>query len=102
GRARSTAGRVGRGMPTDHEFRAVAFPENLALKDLAKAYPEARAQGTKELHLAAEGGAVSFYPFGAVTFRDLPSDIRAHELTRLRRAVASLSEAAVEEHFVVR
>jgi uncharacterized Rmd1/YagE family protein len=87
---------------TEHHFRAVAFPENFALKDLARAYPEAKASGTKDLQLSLDGGSVSFFPFGAVTFRNVPGDAQARELSRLRAAVPGLSTAAADEEFVVR
>jgi uncharacterized Rmd1/YagE family protein len=86
----------------EHQFRAVAFPENFALKDVARAYPEARAHGTKELHWSVDGGAISFYPFGAVTFRGVSAETQTRELAALGRQFPKLSAAAVEEDFLVR
>jgi uncharacterized Rmd1/YagE family protein len=90
-------------MPAEHRFRAVAFPENFVLKDLARAYSSGtRAQTTKDLHVAIEGGEMSLYPFGAATFRDVPAEVQAREIERLREHMPKLSQAAVDEDFVVR
>ena len=89
-------------MTGEHHFRAVAFPENFALKDLARLYPDARVQGTKEMRQAVEGGTAFFYPFGVVAFRDVPAERQKAELERLRKNVPRLSEPAVEEQFLVR
>src|SRR5689334_19350137 len=89
-------------MPTDHAFRAVAFPENLALKDLSRAYPEARAHGARELGLALGRGTAHFYPFGAVTFQDVDRETQGAEVTRLRAQVPGLSAPVADEEFVVR
>ena len=58
-----------------HGFYASAFVENLSLKDLAGAYPEARRRAHELFYRVEEGaatGAVFIYPFGAIVFRDLP------------------------------
>jgi uncharacterized Rmd1/YagE family protein len=89
-------------MPAEHRFRAFAFPENFLLKDLARRYPQARAQGTKELHVPVGDGEMSLFPFGAVTFRDVAADVQSREIDRLREVFSRLSKAAVEEDFVVR
>jgi required for meiotic nuclear division protein 1 len=86
---------------SEHDFCAVAFPENIVLKDLAAAYPQAR-RSAHELHVPVGAGAMSIYPFGAVTFRDLSADVRAREQENLRAHYKKLSKAAVEEDFVVR
>jgi uncharacterized Rmd1/YagE family protein len=89
-------------MPTDHSFRSIAFPENFVLKDLARAYPEARAHGARELGLSLGTGVAHFYPFGAVTFQDVDRERQEGELQRLRANVKGLSDPAAEEEFVVR
>ena len=85
----------------ERRFRVFAFPENFALKDLARAYPQGRLQGGKELHVGVDGGAMSFYRFGAVTFLDVPPERQQQELERLRRHAPALSRPAVEEDFTV-
>ena len=89
-------------MPTDHSFRAVAFPENFVLKELARVYPQARAHGIRELEMAVGTGVAHLYPFGAVTFQGVDRERQAEELQRLRTNVRGLSEPAAEEEFVVR
>ncbi len=90
-----------------HVFHAIAFVENIALKELSAAYPEAR----RTLHelsfsIAAEGegappGTVFVYPFGVIVFRDLPAARREVELARLRAARRGLTDAAATEDMTV-
>jgi uncharacterized Rmd1/YagE family protein len=85
-----------------HVFHAVAFVENLSLKDLASAYPEARRTPHALAFRLANGGDVYIYPFGAIVFRDVPTAERDAELARLRRARSGLTSATVIEDFTVR
>ncbi len=87
--------------PPARVFRAVAFVENLSLKELAAAYPEAK-RSPHQLSFAAHGGEVFIYPFGAIVFRDLPPAAQQAELGRLRRARAGLTETTVIEELAVR
>jgi len=84
-----------------HGFYAAAFVENLALKDLAAAYPEARRRA-HELFYRVGAGAVFIYPFGAIVFRDLSPAGRDQEIERLRRARPGLAAATVIEELTVR
>jgi uncharacterized Rmd1/YagE family protein len=84
-----------------HIFYATGFVENLSLKDLAGAYPDARRR-PHELAYRVDGGAVFVYPFGAVVFRDLPAPARERELQRLRAARPGLTAATVSEEMTVR
>ncbi|HMF44770.1 MAG TPA: RMD1 family protein [Polyangia bacterium] len=89
------------GVPT-HVFHAVAFVENLSLKDLAAAYPGAH-RSPHQLAFRAEGGGdVYIYPFGAIVFRDVATPERETELARLGRARPGLTSATVIEDFSVR
>ena len=83
-------------------FHAVAFVENLSLKDLAAAYPEARRTPHVLAFATASGGDVFVYPFGAIVFRDLPPTERDEALARLRRARPGLTSATVIEEFTAR
>jgi uncharacterized Rmd1/YagE family protein len=85
-----------------HVFHAVAFVENLSLKDLAAAYPEAKRTPHVLAFTTASGGDVSIYPFGAIVFRDLPAPEREEALARLRRARPGLTSATVIEEFTAR
>jgi uncharacterized Rmd1/YagE family protein len=89
------------GAPT-HVFHAVAFVENLSLKDLAAAYPGARRTPHQLGFRTASGGDVYIYPFGAIVFRDIASSERDAELARLGRARPGLTSATVIEEFSVR
>ena len=84
-----------------HVFHATGFVENLSLKDLAGAYPEARRR-PHELTYRSDAGAVFIYPFGAVVFRDLPLAARERELARLHRARPGLKAATISEEMTVR
>jgi uncharacterized Rmd1/YagE family protein len=89
--------------PAPHAFHAIAFVENIPLKELAGAYPEAR-RTVHDLSFAvqpaAEGapaGTVFIYPFGAIAFLDVPKARREAELERLRAARRGLTDAAANE-----
>jgi uncharacterized Rmd1/YagE family protein len=84
-----------------HTFRAVAFVENLVLKELAAAYPEAK-RSPHQLSFAAHGGEIFIYPFGSMVFRDVPAPAQQAELARLRRTQPGLTEATVIEELPVR
>ena len=87
---------------SDHVFHAVAFVENLTLKDLAPAYPEAR-RTPRELAFRVPGsGDVHIYPFGAIVFRDVAPAERDRELARLRLARPRLTDTTVIEDLIVR
>jgi uncharacterized Rmd1/YagE family protein len=88
--------------PRTHQFAAVAFEENLSLRELAASYPEARL-GLRDMRLAAgEGGGIFIYPFGAVVFHDVTPERREAELARLYRARPGLTTQVVRESFTVR
>jgi uncharacterized Rmd1/YagE family protein len=90
--------------PRVHTFHAVAFVENLPLKDLAALYPSAK-RTTHELCVARpDGGQVFVYPFGAMVFQDVPvASAREAEVVRLRVAQPKLtSTTVINEEFTVR
>lgn len=82
---------------TSHNFHAIAFVENLVLKELAGAFPGAR-RGAHELRYeGASGGMVFIYTFGAMVLYDIPEAEREDHKSRLRRVRPGLTDAAVEE-----
>ncbi len=85
----------------EHVFHATAFVENLPLRELAPAYPEAR-RTVHQLYFRAHGGDVFIYPFGAVVFCDVPAEARAAELDRLARARPGLTSTTIVEEIVIR
>ncbi len=90
-------------MPTlEHTFHAVAFVENLSLKDLANAFTSTR-RSAYELVVPLANGATAFmYPFGALVFHGAAVEARAEMLERLRRARPGLTTAVIQEEFTVR
>jgi uncharacterized Rmd1/YagE family protein len=87
-----------------HTFHAVAFVENLPLKDLVALYPSARRR-THELCVERpDGGQVFVYPFGAMVFQDVPAAAaREAEVMLLRAAQPKLtSTRVINEEFTVR
>ena len=85
-----------------HQFAAVAFEENLSLRELQPSYPGARV-GVREMQFAIEGGGELFvYPFGAIVFHDVAPERRDAELQRLNRARPGLTTKVVRESFAVR
>src|SRR5262245_44914242 len=86
-----------------HSFLAAAFVENLPLKELAAAYPEAKRTAHQLRFRPDSGGEVFLYPFGAVVFVDSSPEARDNELARLRRARPELtSPTVINEQFSVR
>ena len=68
----------------NHVFHAVAFVENLSLKDLAVDVSGGAPHAARSCASAPpSGGDVYIYPFGAIVFRDVPAAERDAELTRL-------------------
>jgi required for meiotic nuclear division protein 1 len=86
-----------------HTFHAVAFVENLAIRELTSLYPGA-VLGPHELCVGrAEGGKVFVYPFGAMVFQDVAAAAREAEVKRLREAQPKLtSTTVINEEFTVR
>ena len=90
---------------SQHQFHALAFVENLPLKELAASYPEAR-RTPHELSFdvqvdGAPDGTVFIYPFGALVFRDVPPERREAETTRLRTARRGLNAPVALEELTV-
>jgi uncharacterized Rmd1/YagE family protein len=85
-----------------HQFAAVAFEENLALRELQPSWPGATLSRF-ELHAAQpDGGEVFVYPFGAVVFHDVAPERRESQLALLRRLRPGLTTKVVRESFTVR
>ena len=89
-------------MPAQHTFLAIAFIENLALKQLTGAYPEARRTSHELWYTTPSGGTVFVYPFGAMVLYDVPETEREAHTARLRAAHPGLTDANAVEQFTVR
>ncbi|MGB7542300.1 MAG: RMD1 family protein [Burkholderiales bacterium] len=86
-----------------HTFHAVAFVENLALKELAPSYPEAKRTPHELWYATPAGGTVFVYPFGAMVFHNVPPAEREAQVARLHAARPKLTNAlGFEESFAVR
>ena len=73
---------------TTHEFAAIAFEENLSLRELAPAFPGARL-GVRELVVPCDGGEMFLYPFGAIVF---------HNVSLERREVGEVIASSTGNH----
>jgi required for meiotic nuclear division protein 1 len=87
-------------MTHEHSFHALAFPENLAIRDIAPGFTDAR-RTPHELHARTGDGWMSIFPFGAVTFRDVAREDMERALATLRQLCPKLSKPVIEEDFVV-
>jgi uncharacterized Rmd1/YagE family protein len=85
-----------------HTFHAYAFVENISLRELAPAYPEAKRSPHELWFTAPTGGTVFIYPFGVVVFHNVVQGTREAEITRLHRARPGLTAAQVVEELTVR
>ena len=84
-----------------HTFVAVAFVENIPLKDVAAAFPGARRSKHELRSPTPSGGAVFVYPFGAMVFYDVPEAEHEDHRQRLRAARPGLTEAQAAEELTV-
>jgi uncharacterized Rmd1/YagE family protein len=87
---------------TDHVFHAVAFVENLSLKEVAPLFEGARRSGYELMIPLGAQAAVFLYPFGAMVFYDAAPEVRTEMLRRLRAARPGLTTAVIQEEFTVR
>ena len=88
--------------PAQHVFHAVAFVENLSLKELAGAFTGAR-RSPYELAIPLGGSQAAFiYPFGVMVFQNTPPPARNELLKQLREARPGLTTAVIQEEFTVR
>jgi uncharacterized Rmd1/YagE family protein len=86
-----------------HSFHAVAFVENLSLRELAPSFPEAKRTPHELWYTTPEGGTVFVYPFGAMVLFDVLPAERERQLARLRAARPGLTNTlASDESFAVR
>jgi required for meiotic nuclear division protein 1 len=88
-------------MAVSHTFRAIAFVENIALKDVAPAFPEARRTAHELWYSTPAGGMVFVYPFGAMALYDVADSEREAHLDRLKSARPGLTDAHAEEDLAV-
>ncbi len=79
----------------------MAFVENLSLKQLAPAFPEARLTPHELFMTIAPDGGMYIYPFGAVVTYDVSAERREAELARLHLARPGLTAQVTREDYSV-
>ncbi len=84
-----------------HQFYAVAFVENLPLRQLVPSFPSARLTSHYLYQTIAPDGGMFIYPFGAVVTYDVSSEQRESELARLHQARPGLTAQVVREDYSV-
>ena len=86
----------------DSRFDAVAFAENVPLRDWASVFPNGR-RSTHDVRAPLDGdGEVFAYPFGALVFRDVSAARREEVLAKVRQGFPQLSPPPIWEQFTVR
>jgi uncharacterized Rmd1/YagE family protein len=85
--------------PRTHQFYAIAFVENLPLRQLITSYPDAKGLPYELFLQIPPDGGVYFYPFGAVVFHNVPAERRETELARLSRVRPGLITQVVREDY---
>ncbi len=87
--------------PRLHQFYALAFEENLSLRQLAAVFPQAKITA-HDLYLPMEPeGGIYIFPFGAVVAYDVPAERREAELARLFREGPKLTTQVIREDYSV-
>jgi uncharacterized Rmd1/YagE family protein len=84
-----------------HQFNAIAFEENLNLRQLAAHYPNARVTLRELRYTNPPNAGIYIFPFGAMVSHDLPFEQRETELKRLRTAMPKLTTRVVREDYTV-
>ncbi|HZP45811.1 MAG TPA: RMD1 family protein [Candidatus Binataceae bacterium] len=84
-----------------HQFSAIAFEENFALRTIARAFPGARLSALELYIPSAAGAGVYIYPFGAVASHDLSTEQREAIVAQLRQVVPKLTAQVVREEYTV-
>jgi uncharacterized Rmd1/YagE family protein len=87
--------------PRLHQFYAVAFEENLSLRQLAPVFPQAKVTAHELFMPMQPEGGVYVYPFGAVVAYDLAPERREAELARLFQMGPKLTTQVIREDYSV-
>lgn len=87
--------------PRLHQFYAVAFEENLSLKQVTPVFTEGKVSSHEVFVPEGPDGGIYIYPFGAVVAQNVSQERREAELMRLRSAAPSLTTRVVREDYAV-
>ncbi len=85
----------------NHQFNAIAFEENLNLKQLAAVFPHSRVTSRELRSTLDQAGGMYIFPFGAIVTHDISADRREAELARLRASIPKLTAKVVREDYTV-
>lgn len=88
-------------MPAAHAFFAYAFEQNLAPRDVAKAYPKGKVTSQEVTVDLEDGGHLFVYPFGALVVTGLSPDRRDAELAAFRARFPKLTLQIAREELTV-
>jgi uncharacterized Rmd1/YagE family protein len=88
-------------MALTHQFNAIAFEENLSLRQLTATFPGARITAHELYRPVEPAGGIYVYPFGAIVACDVSPEGREAELARLRAAQPKLTAQVVREDYSV-
>jgi required for meiotic nuclear division protein 1 len=84
-----------------HQFSAIAFEENLSLRQLAGAFPNAKGSAL-ELYVPIDSvGGLYVFPFGALVTHDVPAERREAMIARIREFVPKLTTQVIREEYTV-
>src|SRR5438128_10945777 len=84
-----------------HQFHAIAFEENLSLRQLTGVFAGARISAHEPYLPIEPTGGIYVYPFGAMVTCDVPPERREAELARLRAAQPKLTTQVVSADYPV-
>lgn len=84
-----------------HTFFAVGFAENFRMRSLATLLPQPH-KGTGVAPVTVDGGTAFVFPFGVVTFQNVPAASRSAFLERVRGHLDGPGTLVAEESFDVR
>ena len=96
----ATVGGVESTEPKSHAFDAVAFVDNVPIRELEGLFPGGRSSPHELVVGLAGEGTLFAFPFGALVFLDVPPDRPDVELARLSRERPRLTPELVRESFV--
>ena len=84
-----------------HQFYAVAFEENFALRQIAPSFPDAKSSPL-ELFLPVDSDAgIYIFPFGAIVSHDVPAEHRQRVFERLTQVLPKLTTRVIREDYSV-
>ena len=84
-----------------HQFYAVAFEENFALRQIAPVFPEAKISPLEMFLPIEPDGGLYIFPFGAIVSHDVPVEHRERIFGRLTQVLPKLTTRIIREDYSV-